>query len=121
MKMTYESMVCEVAVVEDLTYITRVHCEYQRDVIAYAVKQFFAHCKPICKECTKASFKLRVAKGKKARRPKGFVYMVPAILMELPGEWVKISGTIDEVGVLVRRVEILQEHPSFNVEFKKVS
>ena len=33
--------------------------------------------------------------------------------MELPGNWIRVSGEIDAVGVHVRKVEILNEHPVF--------
>ena len=34
--------------------------------------------------------------------------------MDLPGEWVKLGGDLDEVGLTVKRVEILSEFPYFD-------
>ena len=51
-------------------------------------------------------------KGVKTKK-QDFAYVIPAILMELPGNWIRVSGEIDAVGVHVRKVEILNEHPVF--------
>lgn len=109
-KMNYESLSCELSVAENYTLLSRVACTYGKDTVAYAVERFLPRCASLCRECTWKSWKARVAKGR-AKKKQFFQYLVPAVLMELPGNWVRISGDIDAVGVSVKRVELLREHP----------
>ena len=41
-KMIYGSIVCEVTVAENYNFFTEVPCEYEKDIIAYAVELFFS-------------------------------------------------------------------------------
>lgn len=109
-KMIYGSIACEVTLAEDYNFFTEVPCEYEKDTITYAVELFFTKCRRFRRECTYQSWQHRIAKGK-ARRPEKFTYLVPAILMELPGEWVRLAGNIDEAGLKIQKVELLKEHP----------
>ncbi len=109
-KMTYESLACEVSVAENYVLISHFFCDYEKYTVAYAVERFFTRCALFRRECTWKSWQMRIAKGK-ARKRQNFQYFVPAVLMELPGNWVRICGDIDAVGVTVKRVEILKEYP----------
>lgn len=111
-KMNYGSFTCEISVAENYTLISEIPCEYAKDTVAYAVERFFARFKRFRKECTYESWQLRIAKGR-AKKKHDFMYLVPALFMELPGNWIRISGIIDTAGVNVNRVEILKEHPCF--------
>ena len=108
--MIYGSIVCEVTVAENYNFFTEVPCEYEKDTIAYAVEHFFTRCRRFRRECTYQSWQHRIAKGK-AKRPEKFTYLIPAILMELPGGWVRLAGKIDVTGVRIHKVELLKEHP----------
>lgn len=109
-KMIYGSIACEVTVAENYNFFTEVSCEYEKDTIAYAAEHFFTKCRRFRRECTYQSWQHRIAKGK-ARRPENFTYLIPAILMELPGGWVRLDGNIDAAGVKINRIELLEEHP----------
>jgi hypothetical protein len=37
--------------------------------------------------------------------------------MELPGNWVRLTGNIDSVGVKVKKAELLKEHPCFAKDY----
>lgn len=111
-KMMDGSFVCEISVAADYSLLTAVPCEYGKDTVAYAVERFFPKSKRFCRECTQRSWETRIAKGRKDKK-QDFAYVIPAILMELPGNWIRVSGEIDAVGVRVRKVEILNEHPVF--------
>lgn len=111
-KMNYGNIVCEVSVAENYDFHTQAACNYDKDTIAYAVERFFTRCTRFREECTYESWQIRIAKGK-ARRSHKFVYVVPAVLMELPGGWVRLTGDIDAVGVHIKKVEILNIHPCF--------
>ena len=112
-KMSYGSFACEISVAADYRLLSLVPCEYEKDTVAYAVERFFTQSKRFCRECTQESWKLRIAKGRKDKKH-SFVYIIPAVLMELPGNWIRLSGNIDAAGVNVREVEILEEHPCFS-------
>lgn len=111
-KMIYNNVVCEVEVSEDYNFRTEVSCEYRKDTIAYAVELFLTKCRRFCRECTYESWKLRIAKGKK-RPSRNFTYLIPAALMELPGGWVRLTGNIDEAGVIIKKVELLKVNSCF--------
>ena len=109
-KMKYDSFGCEVSVATNCAIIPQGCCDYEADTIFYAVERFFTHCNSIAEECTKISWQFRVAKGR-APKKQPFMYFLPAALMELPANWVKISGNIDATGVNVTKIEMFQEHP----------
>lgn len=112
-KMNYESLTCEISVAENYILCSQIPCGYEKDTVAYAVERFFPLCASLSRECTWKSWQARVAKGR-TKRKQEFQYLVPAVLMELPGNWVRICGDIDAVGVNVKKVEILREHPWFS-------
>lgn len=112
-KMNYGSFTCEISVAANYTLISEIPCDYEKDTVAYAVERFFARFKRFRRECTYESWQIRIAKGR-ARKRHDFMYIVPALFMELPGNWIRIHGSIDAVGVNVTQVEILMEHPCFD-------
>lgn len=111
-KINYGSFVCEVSVDPDYMLLKHGLCDYERDTIAYAVERFFTRCRKAGKACTEESIQIRVAKGK-AKRKRAFMYLAPAILMELPEGWVRVWGEVNAVGVEINKIEILREHPCF--------
>ncbi|MCD7817603.1 MAG: hypothetical protein LUH07_00910 [Lachnospiraceae bacterium] len=115
MKMTNGSIACEISTTPEMIYVSCVPCEYEKDTIRYAVERFFARCGKLRRECTFESWQFRIAKGRK-KRESSFSYLIPAILMELPGEWVRITGKIDAIGVTVWKVEILSRYPDFKMK-----
>lgn len=114
-QMNYGNIVCEVSVAENYAFRSEVTCQYDNGTVAYAVERFFTHCTLFCRECTYESWQIRIAKGK-ARRSHNFTYLIPAVLMELPGIWIRLVGDIDAVGVNIKKVELLNEHPCFREE-----
>lgn len=94
-KINYGSFVCEVSVDPDYMLLKHGLCDYERDTIAYAVERFFTRCRKAGKACTEESIQIRVAKGK-AKRKHAFMYLAPAILMELPEGWVRVWGEVKE-------------------------
>ena len=111
-KINYGSFVCEVSVDPDYMLLKHGLCDYERDTIAYAVERFFTRCRKAGKACTEESIQIRVAKGK-AKRKHAFMYLAPAILMELPEGWVRVWGEVNAAGVEINKIEILREHPYF--------
>ncbi|MCC8046744.1 MAG: hypothetical protein LIP12_14880 [Clostridiales bacterium] len=109
MKMKNGSIVCEISVASDAVFVSYVPCNYQSDTIFYAVKRFFARCGKLCRECTFESWQIRI--GRKKKKNGHFCYLIPALLMELPGEWVRVAGVINEKGVEVQRIEIFPNYP----------
>lgn len=119
-KMHNGNFVCEVTVENGFSFYSEVECMYDNETIAYAVERFLVHCPRFVKECTNESWQIRIAKGKE-RRPHRFTYLVPGILMELPVEWVRLTGDIDVIGINVKKVELLREHPSFAKTAEKLA
>ncbi len=109
-KMKYGSAVCVVSVSDQCVFLSQVPCEYENDVMAYAAERYFANCKELCRECTDRSVRYRLAAGREERQH-DFTNMAPAALMELPGKWVRVSGEINSAGVMIRKIELLKEHP----------
>ena len=73
----------------------------------YAVEKFFSKFEKIRRGCTYESWQLRITKRRK-RKNRRFWYIVPAVLMELPGNWILVCGDIDPVGVNIRKIEFLK-------------
>lgn len=111
-KMEYQNTICEVEVVSDAVIRKGVPCGYENDTIAYAVERFFTQCKRFRRECTKECWEIRVAKGKN-RHARSFSYLIPSVLMELPGGWVRLAGSINAAGVHIKKIELLSTHPCF--------
>ena len=109
-KMIYGSLTCKISAAEDYKLFSQVPCKYGKETIAYAVERFFASYAPFYSECIWKSWKLRTMKGKKGRRQR-FQYLVPSVLLELPGKWVMLCGDIDAVGVTVKKVGLLPGNP----------
>ena len=105
MKIKFNALACKVTVDQNATFVKPEGYEYENDTIAYAVKHFISKSERFREECTTTSWQLRVAKGKQAR-PRRFTYYIPAVLMELPGDWVTVSGRIDGHGVNVKYISI---------------
>lgn len=111
-KMVYGTIICEVSVAVNCTITVSDCYEYPKDTIAYAVEKFFSQHAKTYRECTYESWRLRIAKGRK-KKIRRFEYIIPAVLMELPGNWVRVCGDINVVGVNINRIELLKDHPYF--------
>ncbi len=109
MKMTYEGAACEITVSENFRFFSQVSCSLEFDSVRYATCRFFQKSKALCRECVFESWQLRISKSRK-RKTRHF-YVIPAVLMELPGNWAKVTITIDTYGVCVQQLELLQQHP----------
>ena len=110
-KLEFANIVCEIAVTEKYRFVSEVYCDYEKDTIAYAVESFFRKSKRFCRECTLESWQIRTAKSKE--RVHKFSYVIRASLMELPGNWVRLTGNITATGVQIWKIELLIEHPCF--------
>lgn len=106
-KMVYGSIVCEVSVVTNCRIIGYDCGDYVKDSIIYAVEKFFSKFEKIRRDCTYESWQLRITKRRK-RKNRRFWYIIPAVLMELPGNWILVCGDIDPVGVNIRKIEFLK-------------
>lgn len=107
-KMRYGNFACEVSVVSDFVLKSQFSCSYEKDTVAYATERFFSKFEKLCRECTYESWQVRIAKGRDRKR-RSFEYLIPAVFMELPGDWVQVRGYVDEVGVKVNRVDLLEQ------------
>lgn len=116
-KITYETLSCTVKTTKNFKVYTQVPCEYPKATIAYAAERFFANSVKFRESCTRESWELRFAKGKKNSRD--FSYVIPAALMELPGSWVRMQGVINPEGVNIESVELFKVHPCFSEKFEK--
>ncbi|MDO4975867.1 MAG: hypothetical protein Q4E53_01260 [Eubacteriales bacterium] len=114
-KITFASVTFAVTVVNHYSFRSEVACGYGKDVIAYATERFlcrFGKFKHIfARECWKA----RVAERKR-RTKYSFEYIVPASLMELPGNWVRLKGKVDGNGANIYSIELLKIHPVLKKE-----
>lgn len=110
-KFEFANIVCEVSVTGNYKMFSEVTCEYEKDTVAYAVERFFCHSSRFRRECTLESWQIRTAKGRE--RTHKFSYLIPSVLLELPGNWTRLTGEINTIGVKVWKVELLLEHPCF--------
>ena len=111
-KMSYASFACEISVAADYRLISLVPCEYEKDTVAYAVERFFTQSKRFCRECTQESWKLRIAKGRKDKKH-SFVYIIPAVLMELPGTGSDSAEILILPGSMSGKLKYLTNIPVF--------
>ena len=110
-KLEFANIVCEVSVTENYKMFSEVTCEYEKDTVAYAVERFFCRSSRFRRECTLESWQIRTTKGRE--RIHKFSYLIPSVLLELPGNWTRLTGEINAAGVKVWKVELLLEHPCF--------
>lgn len=115
MKMTYKSLACEIAIAPDFTFHSSVPCDLEPDTIRYAVRRFFCKSSRICRDCTLASWRLRLASPRR-RRPERWNYILPAALLELPGAWARVTVSVTAVGVQVHRVTLLRQLPGLDAQ-----
>ncbi len=115
-KIKFGTLACEVVVTENCVIRSEGSYPYGRSTIAYAVERFFANSSRFREDSTYESWQLRLGKGKS--RAKKFCYLIPATLMDLPGEWVRLGGIIDTTGVKIRQVYILKELPGLQKKKK---
>lgn len=106
-KMIYGTRMCNVSADTDCRVIGLEGSGYGRDAVCYAAERFLSHAVSYCRICTEESWQHRLTKGKKDRR-RSFCYLIPAVLMELPGDWIRVQGEIDADGVQIRRIESVQ-------------
>ena len=93
-----------------LTVIDRVNSGLLPDTVGYAVCRFLCHNEGLSRALVRQSYDLRFAKGKGARSVRR-QWVVPAVLLELPGAWVRFSCIVTAKGVTVTRVCLLKEYP----------
>lgn len=110
-KLSYGSLSCTLSAAPGFSFRTQVPCTYQVDTIRYAALRFVSQSASLRRECTWKSWQLRLSGGK-GRKQHRFRYLAPAVLAELPGQWVQITGSIDRDGVTLRRVVILASYPN---------
>lgn len=110
MKMTCNSLACEIAIAPDFTFHSGVPCDLEPAAVQYAVRRFFCKSGRICHDCTWASWQLRLTSPRR-RRPQRWSYVLPAVLLELPGAWARVTVSVNAVGVQVHRVALLREYP----------
>lgn len=111
MKMTYEGAACEITASENFRFSSHVPCSLELDSILYAVCRFFQKSKKLRRDCIFESWQLRIIKA--SRKKKRHTYVIPAMLMELPGAWAEVHIMIDSSGVAIQQVKLLQQHPLF--------
>lgn len=109
-KMISDNFVCDVEVSPNFLFCTTFPSDYGREAVAYATEKYFAKSPLFCQECTRESWQMRLAKKKKEKQHK-FQYLIPAVLMELPGEWIRVSGKINAKGLNIEKIELLREYP----------
>ncbi|MCD7745302.1 MAG: hypothetical protein LUI13_08505 [Lachnospiraceae bacterium] len=109
MKMTNGSISCEVSAASDVIFVSYVPCNYDKNTVFYAARRFFARCGKLRRECTCESRRIRLDKRGKGKIP--FCYLIPAVLMELPGEWARVTGVVSAEGVELQKVELFPNHP----------
>lgn len=109
--MTYEGAACEITASENFHFFSHVPCSLELDSILYAVCRFFQKSKKLRRDCIFESWQLRIIKA--SRKKKRHTYVIPAMLMELPGAWAEVHIMIDSSGVAIQQVKLLQQHPLF--------
>lgn len=58
---------------------------------------------------------LRFGNGKCRKK---FQYLIPAVLMELPGDWVSLTGFIDAEGLKIESLVIQDEYPDCTLKYE---
>ena len=94
-----------------LRIIDSVPCDYLQETVEYAVLRFLARCAKLYHYYANESCKLRFAKGREARRTKTLHCTAPAMLMELPGAWVRLTLRINREAIIVTAIELSDEYP----------
>lgn len=106
----YNAAACQIAAAKEFTFTALVPCDLEPEAVSYAVCRFFYRSRSLCRTYVMESCALRFAKGK-ARKTRHYRCVIPAPLMELPGNWVKVNFAVDAVGVTIRRAALLWSYP----------
>lgn len=120
MKIRYNNLACEMSVSEKFSFSSQQICEYDKDTVSYAVQRIFRKSQHLSRACTYESWQYRLMTGR-TRKSRKVMFVVPAIIMELPGSWVQLCGTINAKGVEIDTVRILNQYPTDTQKTKKVS
>lgn len=97
---------------DNLRLRCEVPCDLSQEAVEYAALRFLAHNARLYHFYASESCKLRFAKGKAGRRPVTFRCTTPAVLLELPGSWVRLTLRIDRDAVKIKGIELLTNYPN---------
>ena len=101
----------ELCTSDSLCLRSEVPCDLSQEAVEYAALRFLAHNARLYHFYASESCELRFAKGKAAKRLKTYQCTAPAVLMELPGAWVRLTLRVDQEAIRIMSVEMLQEYP----------
>ena len=107
MKMNKGGLICEITTADSMRIRSQIDCDLEAETIRYAVTRFFCKSKKLSNYVWE-SYSLRLQKGKD-RRARRHSCIIPAVLMELPGKWVKIRFSVTPIGVVIEQVHILAQ------------
>ena len=103
--MNYRNIMCQMSFEDDFHFDSVKECGYCEDAVKYAVMRMFTRSAGIRRYCTRASWKMRLAKGR-GKKPHLFVWRIPSRYLELPGDTAVVRGCINTRGVFVSGVRL---------------
>lgn len=114
MRMNCGTICCDLEIAKEFTcgIDSNVRCEYPEDTIEYALKHFFRKDEKTRKSCIYESWQIRLAKGRRNRKPHYYSYYIPARMLELPGSWAVMKFSVDEKGVSILSLKLSMNFPA---------
>ncbi len=114
----YSKLACELSVSPKMTCSTQVECgDYDLSTIGYAACRYLRRNVVAREKYITMSYRMRFATGRD-RRAQRCCLVVPAKLLELPGETVSIAMTVDPFGITIRSVSIFEDRRTQQVLFR---
>lgn len=88
---------------------TQIPCDLDRAALEYAALRFLAHNPRLLGYYAMQSCRLRFEKGRGGSQR--FRCVAPAMLLELPGSWVRLGISVNREAVTVTALELLADYP----------
>ncbi|MCD8188706.1 MAG: hypothetical protein LUD78_00530 [Clostridiales bacterium] len=86
--------------------------ELAADTVRYAVRRYLNHSDTLRRRLAQASYRLRLASGGKGGKAQRLRCVVPARVLELPGNWAELRVTVNARGVTVTQLRLTQDYPA---------
>lgn len=104
----YSKLACELNVSPKMTCSAQVDCgDYDLPTIGYAACRYLRRNAVAREKYVTMSYRMRFATGRN-RRAQRRCLVVPAKLLELPGETASIAMTVDPFGITIENVSIFE-------------
>lgn len=117
-KTATSTITCQIEVDKNCRIHFCTACKLLPESVAYAVCRFIQAAPSLRHGLVQESYHLRLAKGRE-RCTQHRSFVVPAVLMDLPGGWVQVSVTVSPEGITISKIHLCEEYPIMKKPHRK--